>query len=433
MFVGRSSVWTTEDTMSKLRTVFYHINKCAGTTLLNYLLSVQSMWQVDRIEDYGFTSTGHRDLRDLNRLLRAKFIHDPSGTADWDALLGNCTQVTWLRDPVERVASQIQMVARWTDEEASSVEARLMRDVARRGVIPFLELDHDVIHGTVFNGITWFFQFADDATRRLWTGKKFRGLSQLEERAYHNAIRNIERMDFIGFVETFDDSFLAMRRLLGLNGAPVLQHHNVRRHGVKCSAEERQAILPFVELDHAIYEHAQKLAAERQGYLAGSDPIPAPDLVPASVLMSADTFTGGSGWHVCEINGAKISRWAGPGDQASISFAIRKDRDLYVRLRISDYISADQINALHFSIDGTPVGVNIHALMDNGFAAEAWIEADKLDQASPFLQLDIHFGRSRKSTDNRDERKLGVEVCELEAGPFEAYRPGSVLGLNTLC
>ncbi|WP_189485131.1 sulfotransferase family 2 domain-containing protein [Asticcacaulis endophyticus] len=414
--------------MPKLRTAFYHINKCAGTTILNYLLSMTKSDFCLRLEDFPTNDFGLRKLRQLDPVIRARFIHDPSGMTDWNAALGNTLNLTWLRDPVDRAASQINMISRWTDEEASNEKLRTLRDAAKDGIAAYLNAGLDLGYQNIFNGITAYFQFSDPSARPLWLQSKSAGLNALESRALEIALSNFEKMDFIGIVESFDAHFQHMCAVMGVQPPQSLQAHNVNPAKSRCTDEDRELLLPYVQLDMQIYNRALEKTAELPW-------VPAPPKAeyltpPRGYILSGEDYLSGDGWHVCERNGHKISRWTGPGDSSALSLMIDKSDGLFMRLHVADFMHPEQVNALYLMVDGVKTGVNITPINNNGFIVEAWATPDQLDHSTARLDIAIHYGFSQKSKNSGDDRILGLEISEFEVGPLPEYQPDSILNLS---
>ena len=123
------------------RLVFYHINKCAGTTLLNHFEKITLANRSIRIEDIDPTSPGRIPSSKFSAVLAAHFTHDPHCKNDWARTLGNVATVVWLRDPDSRLSSTITMISRWTDNEAQSRPFGIqLRDAARSGIEAFFSL-----------------------------------------------------------------------------------------------------------------------------------------------------------------------------------------------------------------------------------------------------------------------------------------------------
>ena len=418
------------------RIAFYHINKSAGTTLLEYFMSKVGVERHLRVEENVEYSTGRPMLPTIDRLMRAEFIHDPAGMANWNKVLGNTINVLWLRRPVDRIVSQHAMISRWTDEECGPLgsDNRALRDLAHEGLEAFMISDNMLAHRLRFNGITGFLQLGDRTAASLWENGRFAEHEPSRRKGLEIALRNLADMHFIGFVETFDQSFEAMTQAIGWPTNDKPHAMNVFRTGAANLTEAEMAALgPAAELDEEIYAAALKLVEERQAGGAAAMRMATPNRMQEERIgprRSLIAHAGGNefieGWYSCEKNGEKLSRWSGPSPQSSIALHVEKGRDLFIRVRISQARSMTQLNNLTCKVDGFDVKLTSRIVGPHDLIFEGAIRASKLNLSDKLLWIVLDCGETQRAAHSLDTRHLGVELCEVEVGPNENYASSSL-------
>lgn len=418
------------------RIAFYHISKSAGSTLLEYFMNKAKVDSICRIEDSGEYSTGYYRLVAIDRLMRAEFIHEPNGVANWNKILGNTFNVLWLRRPIDRLVSQHAMILRWTDEECGGPGSLHwnLREVAKRGFLAFLRDPSTTAHCNRFNGVTGFLQLGDRTVASIWESDRFSDHEKTRRKAVEIALKNLNDMHFIGFVETFAKSFDALSKAIGWPeaGPPVsVNVHNTS--SANLTEEELEAARPNVELDEEIYAAALKLVEDRHG----NHPDHVRMATPNRFLQervgpreSAIVHAGGtefvSGWYSCEKNGDKLSRWSGPSPISKIALHLEKSRDLFIRARISQARSMHQLNRLSCKVDGRDVVLTPRIIGPHDMVVEGVIKASKLNLSDKLLWIAFDCGKTERACASDDVRELGLEFCEVEVGPNEHYAASSL-------
>jgi hypothetical protein len=422
------------------RIIFYHVNKCAGTALMSLFRGMVRHNRIFRLELFPERSHGCYNSDLIDSLLRAEFIHDPHGCTDWKKLLGNGLNITWQRDPADRLLSQIKMIARLRDDEVGEQGSThsYLRDLARAGTEAFLNDKRVEAHYERFNGFTRVMQLGCQETRMLWEKPYLAGSRALQDLAMTTAIHNLAKMDFIGTVETFEQDLADLLKILG---RPFSLSHglvNVAPGGRGTfSKAERALVEPFVHIDRQIYNASLSMIAQRKAdpdYLALMEKSEERYVqkrvgprVSELIDASEDIFTGS--WYACESNGASLHRWIGPQNIGSVPFHVEKIRDLYCRFRIVDARDASNINALAVRVDGVQHAFEMNILPNGDAMVEMIIPAARMDQQNTLLWLEIDCGATSRPTDPHDDRWLGLCIAELEVGPSEKYDLGSLMAL----
>jgi len=415
--------------MSKI--FFYHINKCAGTSLLSHFLALTSAHRNIRIENY-LLSDGGLDKSFIDEIFRAEFIHDPAGMVNWRAIFGNGFNILWLRDPVERLISQIQMIARWTDKEVvdpSHINFKL-RSLAQEGIESFLTSDNFAAHQNSYNGITSYLQLNDSRAKALWNSHYLLGCTFLNNLAMEIALHNLSEMDFIGFVDSFDEDISDLNATLGLIYPKSIPKLNFNpKHRQEITSVEMSLLNNAVHIDKQVYDYAKKLSAEKKKspiFLEAYSGVNIKQIKKIkgpvdSIIIDASEPSFIEGWHPTEINNKLFSRWSGVGEHTLIATHIEKNRDLYFRFRVIDINNPCIINELEILFDGLSVKFNIDILSNGNLVISGFIPFGSLNLNDDILWINMNYGRNLASKFANDERNLGICVADLEIGPSEKY------------
>lgn len=412
------------------RVVFHHVDKCAGTTVLKFLEGTTAPERVAAIEQL-VTTLDPTGADWMAALLRAGFLHDPFGVHDWKVLFGDVVDVIFLRDPVERLWSEWRMITRWDDAlvAARGDAYRRLRDVARSGFVPFLSLPGAAAFGNAFAcHLARGSPVLDEVLAACTAGGPPPAalVTTLDAR--------LAAIDVVGFVETFTESFHELVAVLGWPVPARLQSHNVHAAAAPLAAEERALAEACTRLDRELVDAARVRAAARPGATLADrrEEAAARSSVrvldpPESLIIDMGEGLVGSGWHPCEVNGRRRTRWIGPGPTATLDVRINRRRPLGLRLRVGNHRFAAQVDGLRILADGVPCAVDHWVLPPFDHFFETTIPA--APEARPLLRLAIDCGQAAAAADPADTRCLGVEIEEIELAPAERFTARSLSGL----
>jgi hypothetical protein len=395
------------------------------------------------LEEFSQQSDGLYEPAMIDSLLRAEFIHDPFGCTDWKALLGNGLNITWLRDPADRLISNIRMLARLSNEEVGETGSPhyRLRDLARAGTEAFLNDATVFADFAGFNLFTRVMQLGCPETKMLWETHDLSDSKALQDLAMATAMNNLAKMDFIGTVENFDEDLADLQLMLGRPFSQPHGHMNAAPSTAdtqsNISPEERALTEPFVHIDRQIYQAALAMIAQRKAdpdyratleksterYLQQRIGPRLSELVDAS----EDMFTGS--WYACEHNGDALDRWIGPQNKGGVPFYVEKTRDLYFRFRIVAARDALNLDALVVRFDGVQTPFEMHPLPNGHSIVEGIIPMGSMNSLDALLWLEIDCGPTQRPVDPHDDRWLGLCIAELEVGPQEKYSLGSLTAL----
>jgi len=412
------------------RIIFHHVHKCAGTTLLKFLEGTTALERTAHVETLVAGQAGPGTGSDaFAAILRAEFLHDPFGIADWKGVLGNAIDVLFLRDPVARLHSEWRMITRWDDPlvAARGDRYRRLRAVAREGFGAFLALPGAAVFG---NAVAHHLAFGEPVLAEL------RAAGQPPAPLVDLLDARLAAIDVVGFVEAFDESFTELVARLGcLPPRSTLQVHNVHGGGGALTAGERHLAEACTAIDRRLVAAARARASARRGGDRWTPDSQACDAFlhrllepPSAVLVDMGEGFLGTGWHPCEVNGRKRARWTGPCPVACLDLRIDRRRPLHLRLRVGNHLRPSQVDGLRIVVDGVPCQVDHWVLPPFDHLFEAAIPASPGNV--PLLHVEIDCVDTFSPPDPADRRRLGVEIEEIEVGPADRYAPRSLTGLE---
>lgn len=412
------------------RVVFHHVHKCAGTTLLKFLTGTAAPERSALVET--LVATPDPDGVDrVAALSRAEFIHDPFGVHDWKALLGDAVDVIFVRDPVERLWSEWRMIARWDDAlvDARGAPYRRLRDVAREGFAPFLSLPGAAAFG---NALACHLAWGDPLLGAVQAACRAGGA--IAEEVFAPLDARLAAIDLVGFVDAFDDGLMALVARLGCPPPERVQAYNVHAAAAPLSAAERALAETCTALDRRLVDAARRRAAaapreaadelRRRAAEASLARVVGP---PAGLIVDMGEGFVGGGWHPCEVNGRRRTRWTGPQHEATLVLRVERSRPLACRIRVGNHLHPGQVDRLVIRADGEPCEVDHWVLPPFDHVYETTIPADPA--AGGVLRLSIDAGPPVAPPDPADTRLLGVEVAEIVLAPAGRLVPRSLEGL----
>lgn len=414
------------------RIVFHHVHKCAGTTVLKHLSGTAPAERSAFVEELVSVADPHGTDR-VAALLRAEFVHDPFGVHDWKSLLGDAVDVIFVRDPVERLWSEWRMIARWDDGLVAARGERYvrLREIARRGFAPFLALPRAAAFG---NALAAHLAFGEPLLGEV--REACLGGGPPPEETFEALDARLTAIDVVGFVERFDDSLAALAARIGCSPPRAgIQSHNVHPpEGISLTPEERRLAEACTVLDRRLVAAARRRAADRgvadRGTLeelAFSRHRARILSAPEAILVDMGDGILDPGWHPCERNGRKRSRWIGPSPVAALSLRVSRAGALAVRVRVGNHLLPAQVDSLRLFADGVELATDHWVLPPFDHFFEATVPA--APGAGDFLHLEIDCGETAAPPDPSDTRRLGVEVGEIEVFPAERHRSRSLAGL----
>lgn len=214
---------------------FLHIPKTAGTSLFEF---VKFNYPADRLQL--FYPPERTDLERMHGVGNALIGHFSYGMQE--RVFDDCELVTFLRDPVARLISNVHYMSRYYTSTA------VPDDHSLRHFFESTENVFDVL-GKVR---LWYL---DNALVRMISGVHDQvPYGGMQREHLERAIENLQAFRFVGFQERFDADLLRLSRRMSLR--PLLSKANVTRNARSPAASVLEQVRPLVELDREFYQHA---------------------------------------------------------------------------------------------------------------------------------------------------------------------------------
>lgn len=222
----------------KNNTIFIHIPKCGGSTLRDIMYRCvgvprEQIHTISRTDDIpAFIALPEEEKKKI----RALIGHGRYGLHQH--LLGPSAYVTFLREPIDRCVS------------AYYYDKSFPQSITARNQLSLREY-YEGNHGPWDTNIQ---------TKKL-AGVEC-DITPCSEEVFEQAMANLDgHIDFVGFVEHFDHSIIALRDVLGWSRTPYYQRINVtrKRNPVESLSQEDIELLQRLNsYDIRLYEHARK-------------------------------------------------------------------------------------------------------------------------------------------------------------------------------
>jgi len=375
---------------------FLHIPKTAGTTLIATLDSYFDHDSIFPSKVWSDVLTNNSKMKKTWKLVRGHFGYNIKPFISSKPIF-----LTVLRDPVKRTISQIEHIRRdpignnWVKKKFlppnitfdQILQNEKINLVFRNTQTRHLGLDCDVIKLTRNQSSKTKEDFRFDQNLPLF--EKEIPLEKMLE----NAIKRLEKFEFVGISEKFEESMFLLYYTFGwmpinrswkLNVAPV----KTSKKGVK---ENLIHILHDLnKLDTRLYAHGKKIFEKRYSemlnnlkenyYKESYSDLPFSEsmylmlekhyeknlkelnLVPEnSINYDFKQKLSGSGWYYREIlpKTNKAYRWTGPEKISFIDFAVNRDEDLKILFHIFLAASPEVLDSVKLRVNGQPIELKL--------------------------------------------------------------------------
>ncbi|HBK06753.1 MAG TPA: hypothetical protein DDZ81_12925 [Acetobacteraceae bacterium] len=419
------------------RIYHYHLKKCGGSTLNRWLDSLtsddrtfdptwQSSWLLGdwRTEMNIFPSAS--DTATQHALFHwADVVHSHAALRRFAPPGTLC--FTILRDPVERVASQIadwrRLVPADTVAEPDSIR-ELGADAGRLPIRTFLER---------YWNREGRMQLDNYLTRSLAAGRIGRQVLRAEnaETLLDVALDILEQdYDLVGLLEEFDISRNALCAIAGLPPARPIATLNVSRPDRTIDPEiedARDILQEATRVDRIVYQRARALFDDRYRTLGETYDARTFERDHASRLLGhlkgghRDGATRysvrapliGSGFHGRDRAGEPVCAvWTGPETTATLYIPTPPDMQVSLLVWIRGYAADRQREQLRVRVDGHPA---VHHLTPcRGYADLLTVDACSVrDFVRLEIELDETVDAMQAGCEGFDDRKRGIS--------FDAY------------
>ncbi len=415
------------------RIYYYHLKKCGGSTLNHWLdtLTFDSRTQNpawigswllgDRLLETSPARAAIDAARARSMFHWADVVHSHAAIRRY--VPPGTLSMTMLRDPVERLISQVTDWRRLRPEDVANEIAPVAACVLDSGKLPLRDLLRRHAYGD--GGQRYLDNYM---TRALAAGQLGRLVLDISdpERLLEIALQSLETdYDFVGITEKHELSRNALCALTGLAPPRRLPALNVSRESGTSSPEcEGPADLldDLTRTDKVLYEHACRLFEQRHRHAAETYDSLEFERHHAATLLSElrgshhegatrysvrDPIVG-SGFH--GRDGARqpdCAVWTGPDRSTTLYIPTPPDMPLSLLVWIRGFVSAEQRAEVRVKVDGKHLPHRFDAA--DGYADVLVVDARS---SRSFARLDIEVEETRCSgapgTDLHDPRKRGL-------------------------
>lgn len=240
------------------KALFLHTQKTAGTSIV---AAAQAHYGVENVMSHADYVT-----IETERFDRAPFISGHFGFAFAKPRMEGRYAFTFLRDPVERIIS-LYSFCRSMNSSEYPIYAAAKKGTLEEFLLGWRELsglDRVGYIETINNNQAWQLCYGWEPYTFV---RKAMYFDFEHDKIKAQALENLGRFDYVGFVETFCDDFEHIWRDLGFANQLSFTRHNVSENRLRIQdvpAGAMDLLLSFTELDREIYQIAWLRRQQRQ-------------------------------------------------------------------------------------------------------------------------------------------------------------------------
>ena len=436
---------------------FLHIQKTAGTTIMNIL---DSYFDLDSIYPEQF----------WNKLL-PKFPHDFTkyklvrghfGYGVHRILPKKPVYITMLRDPIERTISDYEHIRRDkikakkpVPKNETILDALKDPKTRRTFVNPqtgYIGLDLDIVKLTR----TWEPQRQSKFIFR--TPLKVATKKTPEEELLSNAKRHLDDFAFVGIVEKFEESLFLLYYTFGWKPLSADWKLNVdpkRSKRDEITSEALEEIKKCTKLDEELYKYANEIFEMRYSvmienlkekyYEPAFEKIPFGEMMYKMLEKNYEEKTNssptllrtidydfrskivGSGWYWREIlhDTGEAFRWTGPGNESTIEFPLVKEEDLVIQFRVMRAIIPQILDSLRIKVNDFLIGTKVLYRKSGRSVFEGMIPKSALKGKSNFTRISFEIEKTVNPNEvnplDPTNRALGIAIDKIRIIPAKSY------------
>lgn len=367
------------------RVFFLHLMKCAGTSFTHYLESRYSLSDVRvdpglDIEPHSVNWTDNLDRGLVAGHIPLSWLSDHNDMAD-------CLIMTFVRDPVSRFLSHYWfnhsrrdhlLAEGWREEDVDRFLSQALEEFLQDEKSPLFRLlvEHQarMVAGEVA-----------DFQGPVLDGAKYGHIARLSTPTQARLMDVLDRVDFIGCVESMEESILLIADRMGWPAPEVAPRLNVTREkggSDDLSPEIRERIESLTRLDGHLYAAAVRrfqtdrtnrlvhhgINSKDEGWmnqwrqaineqyfrrLVEKGPV-------GPQVLSMDGPLQGVGFGPREEGEHGSFRWLDAASSAWIAVALKANRSYFIDIHVPHHMGYELVNSLSLSIGGRSVDFRIN-------------------------------------------------------------------------
>jgi len=437
---------------------FLHIQKTAGTTLMNIL---DSYFDLDTIYSEQFWRKLLPNIP--NDFAKYKLVRGHFGYGLHRILPKKPVYITMLRDPIERTISDYEHIRREninTKEHVPKNETIL--DVLKNPrtrwtyVNPqtaYIEPDLDIVSLTKSWNPERVARF--EIRSALWRAIK----TTPENKLLENAKKHLSEFAFVGIVERFEESLFLLYYTFGWKPMAATWKLNVapkHNKGHQLTEEALKEIIDCTRLDAELYKFAQEIFEQRYEKMVEElrEKYYEPSFANLSFremmykllekhfqqrssklkpkqLTSIDydfrSKLSGTGWYWREIfeESGEAFRWTGPDTISTIEFPLSNEEDLIVQFRVIRTIIPSLLDNLKLRVNNQTIDIKVLYQKGEKTVFEGFIPKTALQGDNGIVNLSFEVEKTINPHEvnplDPTDRPLGIALDRIRIIPAKVY------------
>jgi hypothetical protein len=275
------------------------------------------------------------------------------------------------------------------------------------GAWPLIRETSNLQSSSAYQNSSFYKHFTSPAEMMKWTESHKSNISKI-------AKQSVQKLDFIGLTETFDQSTFELFARIGLPAPGEIQILNARSSYADENDDTlRQSSAHLLELDYELYEFAKERQAQMGRMARGSPRRYLERALSAheNTIYDASEQPGGHGWHLAhQRSDGQWSRWT-TGEGRSY-FALAGLAGRYdLEIKFWGAVSEAAIMDLELEIDGVKLSKKVSHLNDGILLLSSFERQSMSSFDLTFIVPNI-------------VGSYGVELCHLMFSP--KFKPQSL-------
>ena len=436
---------------------FLHIQKTAGTTIMNIL---DSYFDLDSIYPEQFWNKLLPKFPD--DFTKFKLVRGHFGYGVHRILPKKPVYITMLRDPIERTISDYEHIKR------DKIKAK--KDVPKNETIldalnnpktrmtyvnpqtGYIGLDLDIVKLTK----SWESQRKSNFIFR--TPLKVATKKASEEELLSNAKKHLDDFAFFGIVEKFEESLFLLYYTFGWKPLSADWKLNVDPKSTKkdeISSEALDEIKKCTKLDAELYKYAKEIFELRYSsmvedlkekyYKSNFENISFSEMMYKMLEKNYEERTNsspalletidydfrskivGTGWYWREIlaKTGEAYRWTGPGTESTIDFPLVQDEDMVIQFRVIRAIIPKFLDSLRVKVNGIPIDVKVLYKKSGRTVFEGTIPKSALKVQNNFTRISFEIEKTVNpnlvNPLDPTNRALGIAIDKIRIIPVKSF------------